>query len=273
MLLPDGCRPAEPGKITVHAASADWRHLRRGAATATRPGVVPWPSFGYRLTQPRRRLSLGACEDCEPHVPLPRRAGRHGFGSRPGLTPRFCPAGRSWRLCRRWLPRWLRRPAWRCLCWPAWRSRLCAAGFQSRLCRATWWRLLSAGLRLGWPWFPGWCLRRPWLRRRPVALVVGWLGTAAATAALVGLGTAAAAMGLGTAPLVRLPELPAATSDASRACAFAARIFPVAIGRGAVLAWTNGRLRRRNEQRYLCAPEARLCNLLIACPLTATGEG
>ena len=150
--------------------------------------------------------------------------------------------------------------------------RLCAAGFQSRLCRATWWRLLSAGLRLGWPWLPGWCLRRPWLRRRPVALVVGWLGTAAATAALVGVGTAAA-MGLGTAPLVRLPELPAATSDASRACAFAARIFPVAIGRGAVLAWTNGRLRRRNEQRYLCAPEARLCNLLIACPLTATGEG
>ena len=87
-----------------------------------------------------------------------------------------------------------------------------------------------------------------------------------------GVGTAAA-RGLGTAPLVRLPELPAATSDASRACAFAARIFPVAIGRGAVLAWTNGRLRRRNEQRYLCAPEARLCNLLIACPLTATGEG
>jgi hypothetical protein len=227
MLLPDGCRPAEPAKTTVHPASADWRHLRRGAATATRQGVVPWPSFGYRLTQPRRRLSLGACEDCEPHVPLPRRAGRHGFGSRPGLTPRFCPAGRSWRRCRRWLPRWLRRPAWRCLCWPAWRSRLCAAGFQSRLCRATWWRLLSAGLRLGRPWLPGWCLRRPWLRRRPVALVVGWLGTAAATAALVGVGTAAAAMGLGTAPLVRLPELPAATSDASRAYAFAARIFSV----------------------------------------------
>jgi hypothetical protein len=36
--------------------------------------------------------------------------------------------------------------------------------------------------------------------------VVGWLGTTATTPAVVGLGTTAIAVGLGAAPVVRLPK-------------------------------------------------------------------